>query len=157
MAATASPKAAGSEGFQLDEEKDLTSLGLRKAILKGRHPQALKTLNQMHYGALTFGDRWNRWQRANKLWLACCCSSIGGRPWHTRNPQKKAVRVRRNQSSEVSPAVRRRSVALGSDPAMREMVHFVGSHEHDSRLQDGSCPRTTEGVEGVGRFAQRVA
>ena len=38
---------------------------------------------------------------------------------------------------QADTAVRRRSVALGSDPAMREMVHFVGSHEHDSRLKVG--------------------
>ena len=37
---------------------------------------------------------------------------------------------------EADTAIRRRSVALGSDPAMKEMVHFVGSHEHDSRLKD---------------------
>lgn len=36
---------------------------------------------------------------------------------------------------QVDTAVRRRSVALNSDPAMREMVHFVGSHAHDSRLK----------------------
>ncbi|CAK8994889.1 unnamed protein product [Durusdinium trenchii] len=45
-------------------------------------------------------------------------------------------------SPKVSPAVRRRSVALGSDPAMREMVHFVGSHEHDSRLQEAANIRS---------------
>jgi len=37
---------------------------------------------------------------------------------------------------KADTAIRRRSVALGSDPAMKEMVHFVGSHEHDSRLKD---------------------
>eukprot|EP00930_Biecheleria_cincta_P074425 TRINITY_DN61639_c0_g1_i1.p1 TRINITY_DN61639_c0_g1~~TRINITY_DN61639_c0_g1_i1.p1 ORF type:complete len:256 (-),score=53.89 TRINITY_DN61639_c0_g1_i1:80-847(-) len=34
----------------------------------------------------------------------------------------------------ISPT-RQRSVALGVDPAMKEMVHFVGSHEHDARLK----------------------
>lgn len=47
---------------------------------------------------------------------------------------------------EADTAVRRRSVALGSDPAMREMVHFVGSHEHDSRLKVG----------GVGCFSNNL-
>ncbi|CAJ1404668.1 unnamed protein product [Effrenium voratum] len=39
-------------------------------------------------------------------------------------------------------SVRRRSVALTSDPAMREMAHFVGSHSHDQRLQDAADLRS---------------
>jgi len=44
----------------------------------------------------------------------------------------------RSTSAPVVPPIsptRQRSVALGVDPAMKEMVHFVGSHEHDVRLR----------------------
>lgn len=57
---------------------------------------------------------------------------------------------------KADAAIRRRSVALGSDPAMKEMVHFVGSHEHDSRLKEAANIRSTILKDLPDNFKQEV-